>query len=305
MLEYIISPQTAERNPWDMLLLGFVISTLAIWFGFWISGLLDAPASILTLAIIVITLAPLIYRILSIEEYEEEKAALCEKREGWKWRDILCIIGRHENAIAVYSFLFIGLVISMSFWFVVLPNETSGLIPSSDAVFGEQIKAIEGSAGAVRELTSGKLTYTGGTEVRGRFFQMLYENNLRVMIMCFLASFLFGAGALWIISWNASVVAAFIGSKIKTELASLPVMHAYLVGLPKYSLSLALWGILEIAAYLVAGLAGGIISVAVAKHKFNSEEFWFTVFDGMFLLLVSVALIFVGAWIEHFFIPVG
>jgi len=310
MLEYIISPQTAKKNPWDMLILGIIITSLAIWLGYYASGFLGVSASILILAIIVISLAPLMHRVLSLEEEEEEEAAHC-KPKSW-----LCessgFITRHSDAMALYSFLFVGILISASFWFVFLPADGDGMIPTSGNVFGDQLRAIEGRVEAIEEIegmhipepdASGQLTAGEVNEGRARMFQVLYENNIRVMMMCFIASFLFGAGALWIIAWNASVVAVFIGEKIRNELANLPALQAYFMGFPTYSLGLALWGIPEIAAYLVAGLAGGIISVAVAKHQFKSDEFWFTVFDGSLLLLLAISLIFVGAWIEHFFVP--
>jgi uncharacterized membrane protein YsdA (DUF1294 family) len=285
MLEYIISPQTVEKNPWDVLILGIIISSLSIWLGFELAKVLNASASILVIAITVIALAPLMHRILRLEEDKEESAYVKQKEQKvWKLRGCF---SRHNDVLAVYTFLFIGLLISYSFWFVVLPLDGGGL-PDISA-FSEQ----EGAINAHRAT---------GDATTPDYFTRLYENNIRVMVMCFAASFLFGAGALWIIAWNASVVAVFIGEKIKETIVGSSVFEAYLVGFPKYSLGLALWAIPEIGGYLIAGLAGGIVSAAVAKHHFRKPEFRFAVYDAFILLLLGVLLIIVGAWVEQFFV---
>ncbi|MBN2517521.1 MAG: stage II sporulation protein M [Candidatus Altiarchaeota archaeon] len=327
MLESIISPKTAERNPWDMLVLGVIVSSLAIWLGFYLSNSLKANPSILILALIVVALAPLIHRILSMEEEKDERIVREEEIEETliekKIIDGECVhkerkyftsfftsfFSRHSDVILLYCFLFLGLMISFSFWFTVLPMETAENLPSSGIVFQEQTGAIKAIA---KSFQSGKAV--GDDEcipkeqesmARWGKFERIYDNNIGVMIVCFGASFLFGAGALWIISWNASVVAVFIGQKIKEELSNLPALHAYFTGFPKYSLGIALWGIPEIAAYLVAGIAGGIVGVAIAKHRFRSECFWFTVYDGALLMLFAIFLVFLGAWIEHFYVSIN
>lgn len=324
MLESIISPKKSEAKPWDLLILAFVVSTIAIWLGGFLGGLMNAPTSILVLVIIVIALAPLMHRVLSYEEEKDErmvsegkvekvladKGLTSPKTAHREMEYVTGFFSRHSGVIVMYSFLFVGLVISFSFWFTVLPYQSDEVwMPSSSDVFGTQNTTI----GQLRRQISGEQTgmaaaacYTDGEieRVRTAKFTSIYDNNVRVMVFCFMASFLFGAGALWIISWNASIVGVFIGAKIRQELSNLPALHAYFTGFPKYSLGIALWGIPEIAAYLIAGVAGGIISVAVAKHHFRSEGFWFTVYDGTLLMIFAIFLILLGAWVEHFFVPV-
>jgi uncharacterized membrane protein SpoIIM required for sporulation len=323
MLESVISPKKAEAKPWDLLVLAFVVSTIAIWLGNFLGDLINAPTPILVLVIIVIALAPLMQRVLSFEEEKDERIVSEGKVEkvlvdkglvppatAHKSREYaIGFFPRHSGVIVMYSFLFVGLVISFSFWYTVLPYQSDDAwIPASSEVFGIQNTTI----GQLRRQVTGEQTgmaaacYAGEAverEKSARFFS-IYDNNVRVMVFCFVASFLFGAGALWIISWNASIVGVFIGAKIRQELSSLPALHAYFTGFPKYSLGIALWGIPEIAAYLIAGVAGGIISVAVAKHHFSSEGFWLTVYDGTLLMLFAIFLIYVGAWVEHFFVPI-
>lgn len=107
MLESIISPRTAERSPWDMVILGFLIASVSIWVGFYLSDYINAPTSILTLVVTVMALAPLMHRVLVLEEEQEEKAY---HNSVWGF------VTRHLDVIGMYSFLFIGLLAAFSFW---------------------------------------------------------------------------------------------------------------------------------------------------------------------------------------------
>ena len=100
-------------------------------------------------------------------------------------------------------------------------------------------------------------------------FGKIFFNNLNVLIFCILFSFLYGVGSIFILTWNGSVIAAAIGNFISSSLpASSGYVHATALGVLRYSLH----GIPEITAYIVAGLAGGIISVAVIRHDFSSKK---------------------------------
>lgn len=278
MLESIISPGTAERNPWDVAFLGFIVSSFAVWIGYYMTDFIPADPSMLALAITVMALAPLVYRILVIEEVKEECA---------DHHSLHGFITRHMDVIGVYSFLFIGLVASFAFWYAVLPAEASGM-PSSSEVFGLQSDAVQG----VQHKISGAATSPVPEAVRQEHFTQLYNNNLQVMWLCFLASFLFGAGGLWLMAWNSSTIGVYIGVAIKENFVqgiSLPF-------------GISMWAIPEVLAYAVAAIAGGIISVAITRHHFKSEKFWLTVFDAMLFMLIALFLVFIGAYVEHFFV---
>ncbi len=327
MLESIISPGTAEKDPWDMAILGFIIASVSVWVGYYLADYITAPASILTLVVAVMAVAPLVQRVLAIEEEKDERA--CSAR-------VKGVLARHVDVIGAYSFLFIGLLVAFSLWYVILPYHADG-IPSGAEVFSLQNATIgslqkqintghavgypegagysegagypEGTGYAIADGAAGAASCPqpaqAEADARQKGFVRLYSNNMRVMLFCFLASFLFGAGALWILTWNASVIAVFIGNKIKAGIASSggDPLHAYATGFPVYSLGIALWAIPEVLAYLVAAIGGGIISVAVMKHHFRSEAFWLTVFDGTFFMIIAAFLVVLGAYVEHFFLP--
>jgi hypothetical protein len=289
MLESILSPRKAERSPWDMIILGFVVSSIAIWVGHYFTEFIPADPSMLALAITVMVLSPLVYRILIIEEEKDEKS-LSNNPFGFALR--------HWDVITVYAFLFVGLLASFSFWYMMLP-QSPGIMPSSGEMFGMQESAIPG----VQQSISGQAT---GASVAGpdpmTKFSRITLNNFKIMVFCFLASFMFGAGGLWLLTWNASVWGVHIGVMTNTTFGHLDAFSAYCAGFPYYSLALALWAIPEGLAYVIAAIAGGIVSVAVSRHHFKSEKFWLTVFDASFLLLIAFFLVVLGAYVEHFFV---
>jgi uncharacterized membrane protein SpoIIM required for sporulation len=122
-------------------------------------------------------------------------------------------------------------------------------------------------------------------------------------------SFLYGAGAIFILTWNASVIGTAIGNFIRTNLGSIAtysgfeMASTYLqivsIGLMRY----AIHGIPEILSYLTAGLAGSIISVAVINHSIKTNKFGKILFDSSSLILISLILLIVSALLEVYITP--
>jgi uncharacterized membrane protein SpoIIM required for sporulation len=121
----------------------------------------------------------------------------------------------------------------------------------------------------------------------------IFANNIFVLIFTLVFSLIFGAGAIFILAWNASVISAAIGIFSKSSLANLPL------GLARYMIH----GIPEIGSYFAAALAGGIVSVAIIKHDANSEKFWTVLQDSLNLIIFAVVLLFIAALIEVFVTP--
>jgi uncharacterized membrane protein SpoIIM required for sporulation len=133
------------------------------------------------------------------------------------------------------------------------------------------------------------------TAIRGRLmlagpFVRIITNNLGVLAFSFAFSFLFGAGAVFILTWNASVLATAIGMAAKSVggLHGLPL--AVLIYLPH--------GSLEILAYFIAGIAGGLISAGLTRRR--ARWFRYTLRDSAMLMCVSVLLLIAAAAIESF-----
>jgi uncharacterized membrane protein SpoIIM required for sporulation len=140
-------------------------------------------------------------------------------------------------------------------------------------------------------------------------FSKIFFNNVKVLLFAILFSFVFGAGAIFVLAWNASVIGTAIGNFIRGNLA----LYSELIGLDRIAkyfhvISIGLFryvihGIPEILAYFVGALAGGIISVAIIKHDFGSVKFEHIVLDAADLLFISIGLLFLAAVLEVWVTP--
>ena len=121
-------------------------------------------------------------------------------------------------------------------------------------------------------------------------FTTIFLNNAIVLTLSFLFSLLFGFGAIFIVSWNATVLAAAIGMLSKALGGAKTLPLAILTFLPH--------GSLEILAYLIGGLAGGILSVAITKRNISGVKFYRVLSDTFMLYVYSVLLLVVAGLIE-------
>lgn len=173
---------------------------------------------------------------------------------------------RYYDVIYFYLIVLFGIVFGLSVLYVFLPSEVS------KQIFYYQIKAIE----RIR-----------GNFVVGDTFLKIFINNFSVLTLSFILSIIFGFGAILIISWNATVLAAAIGMLTKNfGLTFYP--QAFLIFLPH--------GTLEFIAYFLAGLAGATLSSASVKFK-HSLAFNFFL-DSLKIYLVSIFILFIAAIVE-------
>ena len=115
-----------------------------------------------------------------------------------------------------------------------------------------------------------------------------------------LFAFIYGLGAIFILTWNASVIGTAIGIFVRSKtIAGSSVLLSVPLGLYRYFLH----GIPEILAYFVGGLAGGIISVAIINHDFGTKKFEKIILDSSELITLSLIILFVAALIECYITP--
>lgn len=282
MLEMLINPRKAERQPWELFFVGLFYASLAILLVSWIFGgdaVLAKYSGILVVTFTVMFTLPFIYYTLKLEEEKDEKT------DGF-----LRLLKEHSRALHAFMWLFLGFVVAFSFWYIVL---------SSTQSFRAQIETycIINRPGNFDDCISqygvkGGVSTTAFVSAKDKVF-MIFANNIYVLIFTFVFSLIFGAGAIFVLAWNASVIAAAIGIFTKSNLADLPL------GLGRYMIH----GIPEIAAYFIAALAGGIISIAIIKHEVKSERFWKILQDSLNLIIVAVVILFLSALVEVFITP--
>jgi uncharacterized membrane protein SpoIIM required for sporulation len=129
--------------------------------------------------------------------------------------------------------------------------------------------------------------------IRGKFlfadtFTKIIINNIGVLSLSFLFSFLYGAGAVFILAWNASVLSTAIGMAAKS--------YGGIQAFPLAILTYFPHGSLEILAYFIGGIAGGLVSTVITKR--HSGKFWFIVKDGLQLMAISALILVIAALIE-------
>ena len=262
-----------------MFFIGFLYTTVAIFLSLWI---FQKQASFIMVFLIVLACVPIIYNTIKLEESKDLKIK-SEKK----------LIKEHNKAIIFFLFLFIVITISCVVWYTVLPSNTVNIL------FEKQAQTISSMNSQVT-----------GNFVQKNIFTKIFFNNMKVLTFATLFSFIYGAGAIFILSWNATVIATAIGNFIRSHMAEyatsfgLVKVGAYLqifsLGLLRY----AVHGIPEIMAYIYGGLAGGIISVAIIRHHYSTKNFAHIVKDASELLLIAIAFVFVAAFLEVYITPI-
>lgn len=261
VLEAIMSVKDAIRKPWHVLLFSAAISVIALVVSFIFH---TANSGLLTVFLITIISAPFMLGLLRYEEKKEEGRI---KNAGLLQRmNPVAAFYRQGQTFLVYSAFFVGITLAMLLIFFFLPSDFV------NGVFNDQIDQI----GKISSIIGAATSQTG--------FGQILANNLIVMATAFIFALLFGLGAVFILTWNASVLAAAIGIVAKGS------------GLPAALAQFLPHGIFEIAGYVIAGIAGGIISAAVSKR--GKRGITPVVGDMLVLMVLSAFLIFLAACIE-------
>ncbi len=285
MIESIINPKRLDKGPLKMLFVGIVYASLSLLLVHWFFS--SDPALSKFSGMIVVTFCvmfslPFMYFLIKQEESEDEMV------EGF-----FSVWNVHKDAIYAFMWLFLGFIIAFSFWFMVLGNAN---------LFNAQVETycMINNPGNIEDcvqqytLTGQVINPTGDlTTNTGRFFSIL-ENNVYVMIFTLLFSLIFGAGAIFVLAWNATVIAAAIGIFAKYQIASIPI------GIGRYMIH----GFPEIAAYFVTALAGGIFGVGVLRHGFKNKKFLRVLENTIILLFVAILILIIAAAMEVYLTPI-
>ncbi len=263
MFDLLVNPRFATKRPSVLVLFSLALGIISSWLAIAIGQ--GYEVGHLVVAFICIGGAPLMVHMIWMEEVREVKEKFME---------------RHWSLITAYGAFFIGVVLAISLVYILLPE------PLANTTFAPQINELH----AIRTLATGHAT----SDPCG--FTCILFNNLQVLAFVVIFSFLYGAGAIYIITWNASIVGVLIGITTQELAGKLGNESlAYIPSLFLSALRLLPHGIFEITGYLVAGLAGGIMSAALMRgHIFHKK----ILLDLVSMMTVSVILIVIGAAIE-------
>jgi len=121
----------------------------------------------------------------------------------------------------------------------------------------------------------------------------IFTSNLGVALIFFILSFFYGAGAIFLIVWNASIFSTFIAFSVQNLSKGLNNALG-LLG------AFSLYFIPEVGGFLLAGIAGGVISKAVITEHWFSKPFQNVIRDATILLLLAIVLLIIAALLESF-----
>src|SRR3989338_88683 len=189
VLEQIYPLKLIEKNVLFALILGIAYTIIGI--GTAVVLFPEDPA-IVAVAFTAILIIPTVNKLFKQAEYIEGKR---------KKSNLLLFFRDHYQIFIIYALLFLGIFIVFSFFSIMLPNL------AVNHIFENQLEVKYGKTGSA--------VITGDAVVGTSIFKKIFFNNLSVLILCLITAFLFGDGAFFLITWNASVWGIIFGHLAK------------------------------------------------------------------------------------------
>ena len=263
MLNILFNPRKAERHPFEMILVGFFYASISILLGAWV---FPDQASLVMVFFTVLSCLYVIQGALRIEENKDRDY----KSEEW-------LLKEHSKLLFFLLCLFLGFVFAFSFWTLVIPED------QVVNYFSLQKSVFEG----IKEMAS------TGNSVNPGLFNMIFFNNIKVLLISLIFAFFYGAGAIFVLAWNASVIAGAIGIFTKYSISQIPM------GLLRYMIH----GFPEITAYFIVALAGGMFGLGALRHGFKDKKFWKVIQNVVLLIAFSIVILIAAALMEVYLTP--
>ena len=262
MLEILVSPWQAENKPLSMFLFGFLFTVIA--FAVTVQFINLKYAGLVSVFFVVLILTPLMFQIFQ----RDEDSVLHTNKFFPK---------HHQELLLAFLALFMGIAFAYLGWYLILPTETA------DAAFSLQSASVEQEFGL-------------GISLIDNPFWTLFFINLQIFALCLIFSYYYGVGALFVLIWNASALGIGMGQTIRSGLGSLaanpvPVIQI-IIG------KFLLHTIPKMMAYFLGCLAIGLISIAITRYQFRSNEMKRIGIDAVKLCGVAVILLGVSAFVE-------
>ena len=271
VLEAIFSAETLENKPRDMFILAFIVTLVVTFLAYYI---FPTYAGIIIPLLVTVSMTPLVRDIFIIEEASERGQAKRKINKTF-W-------DRHDETVKILTFFFLGSFAAIFLLMLVLPADMLSTI------FEPQIVAIQTITGSLEySLTGAAITQSAIT--KPEIFSMITWNNLKVVAFSFALSFLFSTGSLFILSWNASILAIFIAILVRKGLFTEALSAA--IGIIPHAP-------IEIVAYFLAAIAGGILSVGIMREKWGSKELNLVIRDAAILIVLALFSTVLAAGIE-------
>lgn len=218
--------------------------------------------SISIIFILTMFLVPSTYSMIKKEENMEAKS-------GLKY-----FFKNHRFILKVYLALFLGIFVG----FILLGNFGTG----EQLNYQYNILSSSSDVNSDLEVEVSK----ENVNLNGAF--SIISSNMLVIIIAFVLSLFYGAGALFLIVLNASVFASYVILLLRQFTS----YKMYLVSLHMLP---------ELFGFFIAALAGALVSRALYHEKLGSNKFKNVLRDSIMLLLIAFGIIVISAFIEVYF----
>jgi len=282
MIEMIINPKSAEKSPWKMFFIGILYATLSLLLTHWFFAsdpTLSKFSGMIVIAFCVMFSLPYMYYMIKIETEEDEEI------EG-----LFAVWKTHSDVIYGFMWLFFGFVIAFSFWNIAIGD--SNLLNAQIETYC-MINSPQNPDSCVAKYSMDQYPLGTGAATSTARLMSIFTNNIYVMIFTLIFSLIFGAGAIFILAWNASVIAAAIGIFSKYQISEIPM------GLFRYMIH----GFPEITAYFITALAGGIFGASILRHGPKDKRFLRVIENVVILLFIAIVILIIAAFVEVYFTP--
>ncbi|MBI5332205.1 MAG: hypothetical protein HZB65_01395 [Candidatus Aenigmarchaeota archaeon] len=252
-----IPPESAAKNPG----FGFAIGGFFILLGFIVAFFIFSSSfSMAILAFGSLFILP--FLVLILHSYTKDRPREQATTQNFTAKSFTSIIKKHEKLMTFYLMLFFGMAMIYAILFSVLPTEIS------QPAFSQQL-ALFGAGPA------GNFTLP---------YAEILINNLILVFVAFALSIFYGAGSIFVLSYNASIAGVMYGAPLKVMIYGNTAVAPFYANLMSYIPHT----IVEIMAYLLAAVAGGIL---VSRRE---ED----ILEATFLFCIAIALIFFGYYLE-------
>lgn len=270
VLERLIKPDQLEGHPWELFLVGALYSNVGIIAAY---TFVQQFASLTAIAFTTLLALPFVYYSLTAEEQKYH-----EIREETK------LLRAHLPYFKKYSYFIGGIMLTFFIWHVFAPANVV------ETLFSSQLLTIR--------LING---YVTGNAISLGTFLTIFSHNVQVLMVCIILSFFFGTGAIYVLTWNASVLAAGMGHRIRQEVAA--ALKLGVSGANPHFLAYLIHGVPELFAYVIGGVIGGMLSVAYVKGELQTKYRGRIFADEFVLLLMAVSVLIVAGLLEVYVSP--
>lgn len=265
VFEQLYATKWLERRTFYAFLMGLAYSVIGITSAI---AIFPEDPGLAAVAFTSLILLPSMIRLLSAEE----KQAALRKRFN-----LLILYKDHKNIFKIYFFMFLGILLTFSFFSLALP------FLAASHLFEKQVSI---------------LTLSGKAVWNPPLFWDILINNFAVLSFCLIFSLVYGAGAVFLITWNASVWGVVFGV-IARDAAAVTGQNPFVYFILTIT-AVSLHMILEASSYFLGAISGGIVSEATVRENPSSKRFKQTLCDGLVMFFIAVLILIIAAFIEVF-----